>query len=50
MMVNLSTTGLTLDIQAALVKVSGLFLISEASTFTYSPNEATPQEFGRSFM
>jgi adenylate cyclase len=53
--VNLSTDpeqdyfgdGLTMDIMTALVKISGLFLISENSMFTYKSKHVTVREIGR---
>lgn len=38
--------GLTMDIQTALVKISGLFLIGEASMFTYKAKPVTTRELG----
>jgi adenylate cyclase len=53
--VNLSTDpeqdyfgdGLTMDIMTALVKISGLFLISEGSTFKFKSKNVTVRELGR---
>jgi len=53
--VNLSTDpeqdyfsdGLTMDIMTALVKISGLFLISDGSMFTYKSKSVTVRELGR---
>jgi adenylate cyclase len=53
--VNLSTDpeqdyfsdGLTMDIMTALVKISGLFLISDGSMFTYKSKPVTVRELGR---
>ncbi len=39
--------GLTMDIQTALVKISGLFLIGEASMFSYKSKPVTARELGR---
>jgi len=53
--VNLSTDpqndyfsdGLTIDIMTALVKIPGLFLISDISMFSYKSNPVSVQELGR---
>ncbi len=41
------SNGLTMDIQTALVKISGLFLIGEASMFSYKSKPVTTRELGR---
>jgi adenylate cyclase len=39
--------GLTMDIMTALVKIPGLFLISDVSMFSYKSNPVSVQELGR---
>ena len=41
--------GLSADINADLVKISGLFLISQATLQAYADREVTPSEVGREF-
>jgi len=41
------SNGLTIDIMTALVKIPGLFLISDVSMFSYKSNPVSVQELGR---